>query len=359
MTPAKFAHTKKPIKTIAVLTSGGDAPGMNAAIRAVVLAAEHHGLTTLAFRHGYRGLLQNDVTPLIADDVLHILQHSGTIIKSARCPEFKTAEAAQQAAENLNKNNVDALVVIGGDGSFRGADHLGQYWNGQIIGVPGTIDNDLFGTDDTIGFATAVHIAMDALDKIRDTAEAMDRVFIVEVMGREAGFIGLNATMASGAERMILPELQREKPLTIAALVKHIQRVKEVRGDSSYVMVLSEHQWPGGAVALSEQLEAEYNLPCRPCLLGHIQRGGAPSPADRILASQLGVYAIELALQGRTGVMAGLQSNQPVAVPLPDTWQQRKVLDPNLVHIQHRIFNPVKKNAEPDIGMEVRAKTSK
>lgn len=338
------------IKKIAVLTSGGDAPGMNAALRAVVLAAEHYGLQVTAFRHGYKGLLENDAVPLVAQDVLHILQYSGTIIKSARCPEFKTDEAAKKAAQNLQSNDIDALVVIGGDGSFRGAEHLSHHWNGQIIGVPGTIDNDLYGTDATIGFATAVSIAMDALDKIRDTAEAMDRVFIVEVMGREAGFIGLSSTMASGAERMILPELQREKPLTIAALVKHIERVKKVRGESSYVMVLSEHQWPGGAVALAEQLEAEYHLPCRPCLLGHIQRGGSPAAADRILAAQLGVYAIELALQGETLVMSGIQGNKAVATPLPDTWQIDKPLDPNLVHIQHRVFNPVKKNGDAELS---------
>jgi len=334
------------IKKIAVLTSGGDAPGMNAALRAVVLAAEHYGLEAYAFRHGYLGVLQNDISRIEASDVLHILQYSGTIIKSARCPEFKTVESAQLAAKNLDDNQIDALIVIGGDGSFRGAEHLAAHWSGQVIGVPGTIDNDLYGTDITIGFTTAVDIAMDALDKIRDTAEAMDRVFIVEVMGRDAGFIGLNSTMASGAERMILPELQKEKPLTIAALVKHINKVQEVRGDSSYVMVLSEHQWPGGAVALAEQLEAEYHLPCRPCLLGHIQRGGPPAATDRILAAQLGVYAVELALQGENRVMAGIQNNKPVATPLQDTWQQDKPLDPNLVHIQHRIFNPVKKNGD-------------
>lgn len=331
------------IKKIAVLTSGGDAPGMNAAVRAVVLAAAHYEIEVIAFRHGYRGLLENDVTPLASNDVLHILQYSGTFIKSARCPQFQEAEAAQQAADNLNSHQVDALIVIGGDGSFRGADHLANFWQGQIIGVPGTIDNDLYGTDATIGYATAVATAMDALDKIRDTAEAMDRVFIVEVMGRDAGFIGLSSTMASGAERMILPELQREKPLTIAALVKHIERVQKIRGDSSYVMVLSEHQWPGGAVALAEQLEAEYHLPCRPCLLGHIQRGGPPAAADRILASQLGVYAVELIREGVSRVMAGLVSNETVATPLAETWQKRKPLDPNLVHIQHTIFNPVKK----------------
>ncbi|WP_339879057.1 ATP-dependent 6-phosphofructokinase [Pseudidiomarina gelatinasegens] len=328
---------------IGVLTSGGDAPGMNAALRAVVLAAEHYGMDVIAFRHGYEGLLNNEHISLNAADVAHVLQYSGTIIKSARCPRFKEDESAQLAADNLNSLNISALIVIGGDGSFRGAHHLSNYWSGQIIGVPGTIDNDLFGTDATIGYSTAVAIAMDALDKIRDTADAMDRVFIVEVMGRHAGFIGLMSAMASGAERMILPELQKDKPLTVAALVKHIKRVEAVRGPGSYVMVLSEHQWPGGAVALSEQLEAEYDMPCRPCLLGHIQRGGPPTASDRVLASELGVHAVELILKGETGVMTGLKAGQLVAVPLIDTWTKKNPLDENLLRIQHEIFNPVKK----------------
>lgn len=337
-----MSEQKQPSR-IAVLTSGGDAPGMNAALRAVVLAAEHYGLEVIAFKHGYQGLLENDAIALKAADVQHILQYSGTIIKSARCARFKEVEAAQQAAAVLDQHDIDGLVVIGGDGSFRGAEHLANYWKGQIIGVPGTIDNDLYGTDATIGFTTAVAIAMDALDKIRDTADAMDRVFIVEVMGRHAGFIGLNSGVAAGAERMILPELQKGKPLTIEAMVKHIERVKAVRGDGSYVMVLSEHQWPGGAVALAEQLEAQHNLPCRPCLLGHIQRGGAPAPADRIIASELGVHAVELILQGQTRVMAGLQANQLVAVPLVETWTKKNPLNANLLRISQDIFNPVKK----------------
>lgn len=335
----------KTAQRIGVLTSGGDAPGMNAALRAVVLAAEHYGMEVVAFRHGYEGLLNNEHISLNAPDVLHILQYSGTIIKSARCPRFKEEESAELAAKNLDALNLQGLVVIGGDGSFRGAHHLGKYWKGQIIGVPGTIDNDLYGTDATIGYSTAVAIAMDALDKIRDTADAMDRVFIVEVMGRHAGFIGLKSAMAAGAERMILPELQKDKPLTIAAIVKHIKRVEAVRGAGSYVMVLSEHQWPGGAVALSEQLEAEYGMPCRPCLLGHIQRGGPPTATDRVLASELGVHAVELIRDGVTGVMAGLRAGELVEVPLEETWTKKSPLDVNLLRIQHEIFNPVKKPA--------------
>jgi len=332
------------IERIAVITSGGDAPGMNAALRAVVLAAEHDGIDVVGFRHGYEGLLNNDYMKLGRDEVEHILQYSGTIIKSARSERFKTDEGGIEAAHNLDAQNVDAFIVIGGDGSFRGANHLAKFWQGPIIGIPGTIDNDLFGTDNTIGYDTAVETAMDALDKIRDTAEAMDRVFIVEVMGRNAGYIAISSAMASGAERMILPELQKDKPLTIDALVKHVEGVNRVRGDSSYVMVLCENQWPGGAVRLAEQLEDRLNFPCRPCLLGHVQRGGRPTAMDRILATRLGVYAVQLVQEGITGVMAGIEKNELVTTPLEDTWVKRKVLSQELIDIQTKCFNPIKKD---------------
>lgn len=331
------------INRIALITSGGDAPGMNAAIRAVVLTAEHYGIEVIGFRHGYEGLLTNDFVKLGREQVEHILQYSGTIIKSARSERFKTDDGAREAAENLDAHQIDGFIVIGGDGSFRGANHLAKFWQGPIIGVPGTIDNDLYGTDNTIGYDTAVETAMDALDKIRDTAEAMDRVFIVEVMGRNAGYIGISSAMACGSERMILPELQKDKPLTVDALVKHIEAVHRVRGDSSYVMVLCENQWPGGAVHLAEQLEDRLNFPCRPCLLGHVQRGGRPTAMDRILATRLGVHAVELIRSGETGVMAGVERNELTQTPLQDTWMERKKLSQELIDIQTKLFNPVKK----------------
>ncbi|EKE80499.1 ATP-dependent 6-phosphofructokinase [Idiomarina xiamenensis] len=338
------------IGRIGVLTSGGDAPGMNASLRAVVLAAKHHSIDVVAFRHGYEGLLNDDWQHMNESDVLHILQYSGTIIKSARSERFREADAPAAAAQVLDKHQIDALIVIGGDGSFRGAGHLGSVWQKPIVGIPGTIDNDLYGTDATIGYATAVETAMDALDKIRDTAEAMDRVFIVEVMGRHAGFIGLSSAMAAGAERMILPELQKQKPLTVEALVKHIENVQKVRGDSSYVMVLSENQWPGGAVRLAEQLEDRLHLPCRPCLLGHIQRGGRPTASDRILATRIGVHAVNLVMAGANQVMAGIIADQPVATPLADTWQQRKGLSEEMIQIQQTLFNPVKRTAPTSVA---------
>lgn len=331
------------INRIAIITSGGDAPGMNAAIRAVVLTAENYGIDTMGFRHGYEGLLTNDVVKLDREDVEHILQYSGTIIKSARSERFKEDDGAREAASNLDAHQIDALIVIGGDGSFRGAEHLAHFWGGPIIGIPGTIDNDLYGTDNTIGYDTAVETAMDALDKIRDTAEAMDRVFIVEVMGRNAGYIGISSAMACGAERMILPELQKDKPLTVDALVKHIESMQRVRGNASYVMVLCEHQWTGGAVRLAEQLEDRLNFPCRPCLLGHVQRGGRPTAMDRILATRLGVHAVELVRQNKTGLMASIVSNELTETPFEDTWTQRKQLNEELIHIQQNVFNPVKK----------------
>lgn len=334
------------INRIAIITSGGDAPGMNAAVRAVVLTAEHYGIEVVGFRHGYEGVLTNDYVKLAREQVEHIVQCSGTIIKSARSEQFKSDEGGREAAENLDAHQIDGFIVIGGDGSFRGADHLAKFWQGPIIGIPGTIDNDLYGTDFTIGYDTAVETAMDALDKIRDTAEAMDRVFIVEVMGRNAGYIGISSAMACGSERMILPELQKDKPLTVEALVKHIEAVHRIRGDSSYVMVLCENQWPGGAVRLSEQLEDRLNFPCRPCLLGHVQRGGRPTATDRILATRLGVHAVELIRKGETGVMSGIERDQLVATPLQETWMQRKQLSQELIDIQTKIFNPVKKERQ-------------
>lgn len=331
------------INRIGVITSGGDAPGMNAALRAIVLTAENYGIEVIGFRHGYEGILTNDYTKLAREDVEHILQYSGTIIKSARSERFKTDDGGREAADNLDAHQIDGFIVIGGDGSFRGANHLAKFWQGPIIGVPGTIDNDLYGTDNTIGYDTAVETAMDALDKIRDTAEAMDRVFIVEVMGRNAGYIGISSALACGSERMILPELQKDKPLTVEALVKHIESLHRIRGDSSYVMVLCENQWPGGAVRLAEQLEDRLNFPCRPCLLGHVQRGGRPTAMDRILATRLGVHAVELVRQKQTTVMAGIERNELVATPLQDTWMKRKQLSQELIDIQTKLFNPVKK----------------
>src|SRR5690554_527680 len=221
------------MKKIAVITSGGDAPGMNACIRAIVNTAYQEGIEVVGFRHGYRGIVDNLFQPLHPDDMRLVSQRGGTFLKSARYPEFREVETAQKAATQLNNHDISALMVIGGDGSFRGAAHLANYWQGQIIGIPGTIDNDLAGTDITIGFATAVDTAMEAIDRVRETAEAMARVFIIEVMGRRAGFIGLHAAIASAAEAMILPEMDPQPKLAHLADKDR----KSTRLNSSHVRI--------------------------------------------------------------------------------------------------------------------------
>ncbi|AWL12061.1 6-phosphofructokinase [Saliniradius amylolyticus] len=327
------------IKTIAVLTSGGDAPGMNAAIRAVVLAGHHYNLNVLGYQHGYIGLMEQEYQPLTPGDVYNIIQRGGTLLKSARCEPFKTEAGAQQAADNLQQAGVDALIVIGGDGSFRGAEHLSHFWDGQVIGLPGTIDNDVFGTDATIGYYTAIDTALENIDRVRDTADAFERIFLIEVMGRHAGFIGLSAAVGSGAEQVLLPELCEQEQIDIDALTRHIQKAQKIRGKCSYIVIVSENLWPGGANALAEDLNRRTGIECRPVILGHVQRGGSPVSLDRMLASKLGAYAVEAALAGKSGIMLGEQNAKVCEVPLAQTWSQRKPLDPYLVRIQTEMFD--------------------
>lgn len=320
------------MKKIAVITSGGDAPGMNACIRAIVNTAWQHGLEVIGFRHGFRGIVEDLNVPLHPDDMRLVSQRGGTFLKSSRFPEFREVSVAQKAAEVLDQHEISALVVIGGDGSFRGAHHLNKYWDGQVIGVPGTIDNDLAGTDVTIGFATAVDTAMDAIDKVRETAEAMARVFIIEVMGRHAGFIGLHAAIAAAAEAMILPELEPQPKL--AELADGILQARAAFPDSSYVVILSENLWPGGVHELSKNLSKATGVTCHPCPLGHIQRGGRPNAQDRILAMQLGAAAVDAILSGKTAIMIGLEQEHVVQVPLHLTFERDKPLDTRLVQLQ-------------------------
>ena len=261
-----------------------------------------------------------------------VSQRGGTFLKSSRFPEFREVDVAKKAAQVLDQHDISALVVIGGDGSFRGAHHLNQYWGGQVIGVPGTIDNDLAGTDVTIGFATAVDTAMDAIDKVRETAEAMARVFIIEVMGRHAGFIGLHAAIAAAAEAMILPELEPQPKL--AELADGILQARAAFPDSSYVVILSENLWPGGVHELSKNLSKATGVTCHPCPLGHIQRGGRPNAQDRILAMQLGAAAVDAILSGKTAMMIGLEQEHVVHIPLHLTFERDKPLDARLVQLQ-------------------------
>lgn len=320
------------MQKIAVITSGGDAPGMNAAIRAIVNTAWQHDIEVIGFRHGFRGLVEDLSQPLHPDDMRLVTQRGGTFLKSARYPEFKTPEAAQRASQVLDQYQISALIVLGGDGSFRGAHHLDQYWHGQVIGVPATIDNDLAGTDTTIGFATAVDTAMEAIDKIRETAEAMARVFLIEVMGRHAGFLGLHSAIASAAEAMILPEMDPQPKL--AELADDILQARAAFPDSSYIVVVSENHWPGGVAELSRSLSKATGVTCHPCELGHIQRGGRPNGQDRILAMQLGLASVNAILDGCSGVMVGLSQDHIREVPLHLTYERDKPLDERLLDIQ-------------------------
>lgn|SRR5690554_1536067 len=320
------------MKKIAVITSGGDAPGMNACIRAIVNTAWQEGIDVIGFRHGFRGIVENLAQPLHPDDMRLVSQRGGTFLKSARFPEFRDAATAQAAAKQLDAHGISALIVIGGDGSFRGAHHLTKYWPKQVIGVPGTIDNDLTGTDVAIGFSTAVDTAVEAIDRVRETAEAMARVFIIEVMGRRAGFIGLHAAIASAAEAMILPEMDPQPKL--ADLADNIRQARKKFPDSSYIVILSENLWPGGVHGLAENLSQATGTTCHPCPLGHIQRGGRPNAQDRILAMQLGQAAVAAILKGSNDVMVGFASEQVVEVPINRTFERDKPLNQELVDLQ-------------------------
>ena len=317
------------IKKLAVITSGGDSPGMNAAVRAIVRTAAHYNLEVFGFLQAYKGLIDNEYIQLNNRSVSNIIQRGGTIIRSARCKAFKTTEGRAQAAANLTRLNIDALLVIGGDGSLKGASLLADHWSGQIIGLPGTIDNDLWGTDYTIGYFTALDTALDAIDKIRDTADAIDRVFLVEVMGRMAGFIAEGVGIAGGAEETLVPE----RPVDVDALIENIQAAKQ-KGKVSFIMVVAEGAYIGGATVLAQVLQEKSGIECRPCVLGHIQRGGSPAALDRILASKLGAYAVEQAIQGQSQVMAGIINNELVLTPLDLTWNNKKSLDPYLFSLQ-------------------------
>ena len=331
------------MRKIALLTSGGDAPGMNACIRSIVLTGLHFGLEVYGYRHGYNGLLNQEYLPLRAKNVHNIIQRGGTILHSARCKEFKTDEAAQQAARNLDTLGIEALLVIGGDGSFRGARHLSNFWDGQVIGLPGTIDNDIDGTDATIGYFTAIETALESIDKVRDTADAHERIFLVEVMGRDSGFIGLSAAVASASDQVIVPELNGNANDELNNILAHLEMVKQRRRNTSYIVVITENIWPGGVTELAKVLNEKTGIETRPVILGHVQRGGSPVAQDRLLATKLGAYAVECALEGKSMVMVGEINQQVVCHPLATCWEDNKTLDPYLVKIQQEFFDLLKR----------------
>jgi 6-phosphofructokinase 1 len=325
------------IRRIGVLTSGGDAPGMNAAIRAVQLTAAACNIEVIGFKHGYNGLLESEYKTLLSHHVQNIIQRGGTILKSARCPALQTSDGPAQAAATLHQLDIDALIVIGGDGSFRGALEIAKHYNGQIIGVPGTIDNDVDGTDNTIGYATAIDTALDAIDKIRDTADAFERIFLVELMGRHSGYIALSAGIAAGAEQILCPEFGRLQPGDLRSVITPIQHAQLLLGKSSYIIVVAENSYPGGTTALADELSKAIGIECRACILGHIQRGGSPVGADRILGTKLGAFAVEQLLQGAHLQMAGEVNGEAVLYPLRKTGDRTKAIDPFLVRWQQQV----------------------
>ncbi|TRX56816.1 ATP-dependent 6-phosphofructokinase [Thalassomonas sp. M1454] len=324
---------------IAILTSGGDAPGMNAAIRSLVLAALHYKMEVIGFNYGFNGLIEADFCQLNESSVRNIIHCGGTILKSARSPKFMTEEGQKQAAENLHKLDVSALVVIGGDGSFNGMLALKSFYQGQLIGLPGTIDNDIDGTDSTIGFATAVNTAIDAIDKIRDTAEAFDRVFVVEVMGRHSGFLALNVGIACAAEQVLTFESFKNPGLELQNIANHIKQCKVERGQSSYLIVAAENLWPEGVEKLCSDLQSYANIKCTPCVLGYIQRGGDPVAKDRILATKLGVAAIEAIRAGKNMIMIGESSNQMCEVAIETAIKHKKQVNAALLKAQNSILD--------------------
>jgi len=304
----------KSIKRLGVLTSGGDSPGMNAAIRAVSRTAIHEGIEVLGIRRGYQGLIEGDMIQLESADLGNIIQRGGTILKTARSKEFREIEGRQMAFEQLKKQNIDALVLIGGDGTFRGATAFFSEHSIPSIGIPGTIDNDMSGTDFTIGFDTAVNTAVEAIDKIKDTAEAHDRIFIVEVMGRDAGYIGLYSGISVGSQYIFIPEFKENLP-------KIIKDIKEDRGrkKQTNIIVVAEGDEFGGAAELETLLKKEIEgFPSRVTILGHIQRGGSPTANDRILASRLGYNAVMALLNGRSQEMVGIIDNKVHFTPFAE-----------------------------------------
>ncbi|WP_286268733.1 ATP-dependent 6-phosphofructokinase [Thalassotalea hakodatensis] len=324
---------------VGLLTSGGDAPGMNAAIRAVVLAAAANNINVTGFHHGYNGLIDNECSLLSLDDVQGIIRLGGTILKSARCKAMTEKSGVDKAVDTLKQNKIDALIVIGGDGSFCGLQAIQKHWQGQTIGIPGTIDNDIDGTDYTIGFSTAVNTAIDAIDKIRDTANAFDRVFIVELMGRKSGHITFNVGISCAAEQVISFENfhPSEKRLTLNKLADNIQQ-SIVVNQASYLIVMAENLWPGGSQVFADELSALSGVDCTLCTLGYIQRGGSPVAKDRILATKMGVAAIQAIMQQQTEVMIGEQNNAMVSIPLTQTTLHQKQVSQSLVDAQQNIL---------------------
>ncbi len=315
---------EKKVSKIGVMTSGGDSPGMNAAIRAVVRTGLYHGLEVHGIMRGYQGLIEDDIYQMESRSVANIIQRGGTILKTARSKEFMEYEGRKKAYDNLKKRGINGLVIIGGDGSFRGAVKFSQEFDIPCVGIAGTIDKDILGTDFTIGFDTAVNTAVEAIDKVRDTMDAHDRIFIIEVMGRDAGYIALHSGIATGAENILIPERKTDINDIIASLKEKERRKKMVN-----LIVVAEGDDFGGANEVQKVLQE--NLPkaeIRVCILGHIQRGGSPSCIDRLIASRMGYHAVESLIEGRHNIFVGIQNNKMNYMPLENAVKNKgKVSD--------------------------------
>ncbi|MDB4089063.1 6-phosphofructokinase [Flavobacteriales bacterium] len=317
------------MKKIGIFTSGGDSSGMNACIRAVVRTAIYNGVEVVGINRGYNGLVENDFIELKSHSVANILQKGGTILKSARSKIFYTKEGRKTAYENLTQAGIDGVIAIGGDGTFTGAKIFNEEYNIPFIGIPGTIDNDLYGTDETIGYDTALNTVVDAVDKIRDTASSHNRLFFVEVMGKDAGFIALRSGIGVGAEAVLVPETKTYMDKLIAKLEAGRRKSK-----TSGIVIVAEGDESGGAFEIAKQVKEKFDFyDIRVSILGHMQRGGKPSVRDRVLASQLGFSAVENLLAGETNKMVGMVNNVVVLTPFEKAIKHNKELNPNLLKL--------------------------
>ena len=320
------------IKTIGILTSGGDAPGMNAAIRAVTRAGIYNGFNIKAIYRGYDGLINGEIVDFTTENVSGIINQGGTMLKTARSSEFKTPEGQQKAYDNIVKHGIDALVVIGGNGSLTGAMKFAQEFDICCVGLPGTIDNDLYGTDSTIGYDTTMNTIVECVDRIRDTAQSHERIFFVEVMGRDAGFLAQNSAIASGAEAAIIPEDSTDVDQLAQFMERGIRKSKR-----SCIVIVSESP-KCGAIYYADRVKKEFpQFDVRISILGHLQRGGRPTARDRILASCTGVGAIDAIMQGQRNIMVGVRNNEVVYVPLSEAIRSDKPFDRNLIKVLNEL----------------------
>lgn len=316
------------MQTIGVFTSGGDAPGMNACLRAVVRTAAYSRRRVVGIKRGYSGMLAGEFEEMGPASVSNIIHLGGTILKTGRCDEFCQAEGRTLAAERLREAGIEGLVAIGGDGTFRGAHALWEEHGVPVIGVPGTIDNDVYGTDATIGYDTAINTALEAIDRIRDTATSHDRLFFVEVMGRQAGFIALEVGAAGGAEMILVPELEMTAQRIYETIASGLGR-----GKMSSIVVVAEGDEEGGALQIARKVQAMGPVECRVCILGHTQRGGRPTARDRVLAGRLGSASVEALLEGESDKMVGWVEHDVARTPLPETYEKKKGIDLRLYEL--------------------------